>query len=1522
MTADALPTWQINGVVWSQAIVGNTVYVTGSFTKARPPGVAVGGVGEVDALNIFAYDITTGNRVASFDHALNAQGLALTRSPDGSRIYVAGDFTTVDGVAHGHIAAFAADTGALLPWAANIGGQVRAVAATSDTVYAGGGFPSAGGQARDQLAAYSATKPLLLPWAPSAQGVNPSVAALLVTPDQRRVVLAGSFEQINGIPALGMGAVDAVTGEVGRWDANQKIRSGGNNGGITSLSTDGTQIFGSGYAFGAGAAFEGTFAAEPTTGSINWINDCLGDNYSTYAVNHVLYSVGHSHDCSVVGSFPDTSPRARWQKATAAPTYPTGTIGVKDAYGWDFRGYRYAGILHWFPDFKFGTYTSAGQAAWSVAGAGDYVTYGGEFPTVNGKAQQGLVRFAMPSIAPKGMKPIYSPSMDPVATSTEAGRVKVDFGTMWDRDDATLTYEVYRDGGPAIGALTAASNFWTLPGLTFTDAASAPGTTHSYKIRAKDKDGNVQWSLASAPVTVSSSSPSPFLGALRSDSPSHVWRLGDAGPTINDAVGGGNGTSTGITFGSVGAVTDDSAISSPGGATSKLWTSFNEAHPGEVTVQAWMKTTSVAGGRIIGFGNSQTGTSAATTNDLVLYVNSANKLAFAQTGIGGAVRAVASNRTVNDGQWHLVSATAGSSGISLFVDGRRVGRDQAPVVMTGFTGYWRLLADQTTGLPNRPTNAGLAGSFDEVTVFPTELSQAQIQAQYVASNRAANWSSAPADPYGQSVVADGPDLYWRLGESLGASTAVDASASGQDGAYVGGVTLGVAGSPATGPGRAATFNGTNGLLVDKETATAPKFYSTEAWFRTSTTKGGKLIGFGNAATGLSSSYDRQVVMLSNGHLQFGTNGAVRTTLESAAAYNNGQWHHVVATQGAAGMALYVDGSRVASNSISDAQNFVGWWRVGGDRTFGGTTSNYLAADLDEVAVYPSALTSAQVRAHFEAAGGTVLNQAPIASWTSSSSFLALSVDGSRSIDTDGAITSYSWNWGDATPDGVGATATHTYAAAGTYSVILTVVDDRGGSSTSSQAVTVSVRPNDPPVASFTHSEVFLQTSVDGGGSNDPDGTIASYTWNWGDGTPDGSGATASHAYAAAGTFTVALTVTDDKGTASTRTASVTVAANVAPTASFTDREVFLALSVDGTASSDPDGSVLSYAWNWGDGTGGGTGSSATHSYSTAGTYPVTLTVTDDQGGTATITRSVTVQAAPNQAPVAALTHTENGLTTSVSGTGSTDADGSLMTYSWSWGDGTIAGTGSTATHTYATTGAYTVTLTVTDDGGATGATTATVVVGAVLASDTFERTLVTGWGTAEAGGAWTLNGLAGRWSVSNGAGRLSLNAADGYTATLSGVSSSKADVSATLTTDKVPTGGGQYASVIGRRTGSTDSYRAKVRFAANGDVSLWLARNQGATETILATQATSGFTYAAGDRVVVRLQVTGTSPSTIRARVWKLGSPEPTTWLTTTDSTASMQVSGSAGVYLYLSGSTVNAPVVYGIDNYTVTELP
>ncbi len=106
-----------------------------------------------------------------------------------------------------------------------------------------------------------------------------------------------------------MGALDAATGASLPWAAVDRIRSAGLNGAISSLSTDGTQVYGSGYAFGAGASFEGTFAPIRYR-ALNWVNDCLGDTYSTFPQNGVLYVASHHHDCSVVGGSP-TRTRAR-----------------------------------------------------------------------------------------------------------------------------------------------------------------------------------------------------------------------------------------------------------------------------------------------------------------------------------------------------------------------------------------------------------------------------------------------------------------------------------------------------------------------------------------------------------------------------------------------------------------------------------------------------------------------------------------------------------------------------------------------------------------------------------------------------------------------------------------------------------------------------------------------------------------------------------------------------------------------------------------------------------------------------------------------------------------------------------------------------------------------------------------------------------------------------------------------------------------------------------------------------------
>ena len=333
----------------------------------------------------------------------------------------------------------------------------------------------------------------------------------------------------------------------------------------------------------------------------------------------------------------------------------------------------------------------------------------------------------------------------------------------------------------------------------------------------------------------------------------------------------------------------------------------------------------------------------------------------------------------------------------------------------------------------------------------------------------------------------------------------------------------------------------------------------------------------------------------------------------------------------------------------------------------------------------------------------------------------------------------------------------------------------------------------------------------------------------------------------------------------------------------------------------------------------GSGATTTHTYAAAGTYPITLTVTDDAVPTGTRTVWVTVAGAPNQAPTASFTSAVTGLSVQVNGSGSRDADGTVASYAWDFGDGGT--TTPTATHAYATAGTYPVSLTVTDDDGTRDTVTHGVTVAAPLlyARDDFGRSLATGWGAADVGGAWTVSGAADRWSVAGGTGRLSLNPGDGYTAYLGGVSSTNTEVTMVVSTDKAPTGGGHYVSAIGRRVGPSTDYRAKLRLNATGAVSLYLTAMVSNAETVLSSLSLPGVTYAVGDRLNIRLQVTGTAPTTVRAKVWKVGASEPAAWaLTSTDSTAVLQSAGSAGLYSFTSGTVTNGPVLYSFDQLWV----
>jgi len=169
-------------------------------------------------------------------------------------------------------------------------------------------------------------------------------------------------------------------------------------------------------------------------------------------------------------------------------------------------------------------------------------------------------------------------------------------------------------------------------------------------------------------------------------------------------------------------------------------------------------------------------------------------------------------------------------------------------------------------------------------------------------------------------------------------------------------------------------------------------------------------------------------------------------------------------------------------------------------------------------------------------GGTS-NTPPVAAFSYSTNGLTASfVDGSS--DPDGSVASRSWSFGDGTSS-TSANPSHAYAAAGTYTVQLTVADNKGAKATTTQAVTVkSSSANKPPVAAFTSSASGLTVQFTDG-STDPDGSIASRSWNFGDGTGS-TAANPSHAYAKAGTYTVSLTVKDNAGASATTSKSVTV----------------------------------------------------------------------------------------------------------------------------------------------------------------------------------------------------------------------------------------------------------------------------------------------------------------------------------------------------------------------------------------------
>lgn len=1082
VTSDPLPTVQIDsGVVWAQVIIGNTVFAGGSFSNARPAGAAAG-TNLMPRSNLLAYDLSTGV-ATSFAPTINGQIKAVAASPDGTRLYVGGTFTQVNGQMRYNFAAFDTATGALLTtYKPAVGGSyVNAIVATNTTVYVAGLIGAGNSVTRKNFAAFTASTGALLGWAPTS---DLQIDAMVLNPTGDKIIAGGRFSQINGVSQRGLAALDPTSGALVPWLAPQTVINGWGDGiyrgkaGIYSLATDANSVYGTGWVYAdiTVGNLEGTFSAASSSGAIQWIADCHGDHYGVYSDGTNVYTASHQHACESMGGAPQSDPAsANLRHTTAYTAAAKGTLSrspeVSSIYA-DWSGYPAPAAINWYPDWVTGTGSGQGQAAWTITGNGTYIVVGGEFPYVNGKLQQGIVRFSNKPLGGPKNGPRWSGSnWQAVARSNSTGTVRVSIPSNWDRDDLTLTYKLYRNGtAAALQTIAAKATFWNRPTLAFVDTGQTPGSTQTYRLTATDPDGN---SVNSNPVTVtvSTQQASAYSETVLNDGANLYWRLGTpTGTTESDWSGQNDGSiGAGVTPSAGGAIPGDPSNASTfdGTSTSNISTQNQTPVGSAYSLEFWLKTTTSSGGKLVGYGNASTGDSS--NYDRHVYMTDDGRLIYGN--YDNATYTITTSNSYNDGAWHHVVAAQGTDGMTMYVDGQSVGTN-GHTAAQGYVGYWRVGGDNLNGWTNQPSSSRFSGQIDEVAVYPSVLTAAQASTHYGLAQGmtppTAAFTASVADLTG-SFDASGSTAVgsqtissyaWNFGDQSPAVTGVSTThAYASPGTYTVTVTV-------------TSSSGMSATATRVVTVTAPHVKPTAILTK--------------SMTGLTGAFD----------------GSTSTAADGATV-SGYLWN-------------FGDGS--TSTAPSPSHRFA----AAGAYTVTLAVTDSLGAT--------SSLASTSI---------TATHSDPIAAFSSSATGLTVAVNGAGSSAADGATLSFDWSWGDGSPNGTGATASHRYATGGSYVVTLRATDSL--SATSAPVNSTVVVTHSAPVASFSTTSSLLSVTADGSASTASDSATLVYDWNWGDGSVHSAGATATHGYATAGSYPITLTITDSAGLVSSSTGSITVA---------------------------------------------------------------------------------------------------------------------------------------------------------------------------------------------------------------------------------------------------------------------------------------------------------------------------------------------------------------------------------------------
>jgi PKD repeat protein len=1260
-----------NGEIWDIEVIGNRVFIAGSFTS-----IVNNTANNKTSYNqkyLASYNIDTGLVDTSFRPTFNGGVAAVEASTDGTKLFVGGSFNTVNGVAEQKVASLNLTTGAPLStfnFSKSTNNAVTALAASNSTLYVGGRFTRINGVLESGLAAVNTSTGVVdttfTNTITGGVGVNGAldVQQLKLTHDESKLLVLHTGRQIDGQDRMGVGIISTQTKQLLPWHSSLWSDNIARVGGVIrvyamDVSPDDSYFVVTAGSGGDAPPISDTAVALPVNGGADptnvqplWISRNFDSVYSVAITEDAVYIGGHFQ-------FNDSP--------TADVPYP-GLTNVGYGTGQGLGGYALGDqvvrrdhlgaldpangrALEWDP----GSNSFEGNKALLATPRGLFS--GGDAKIQGGVKTGDVAFFDYNSVPADG-------TTTTTITAPIMGRV-VPAGTPFSIQGAATSPQGVKKVSVQVKD-TSTGQWLQSNGTTWGKSYAFTATLDSSPAATKTRNWSLNLNIASAhviTVTAWTTGINNGTDVTKATKKIETFNYSDQAPTAN--VTGPSGIQSSTSFTVTGTASDDHGVNSmtlyfrdannnylqPDGSAAPIFNTFRVT-PDVIgaTAATWSYGVTLPYEGVWTVGASANDTSGQSslrdaTRDITVNSNAVAPIVSIGQPVAMTPPFSVPNVVVQPGSPITFSGTASDDGNLHEVD----------IYLSNSTTRENLGADGTWGV-------GITSGAHRIS--PVDIGKPSYNWSYTTP-----FNLTPGT-YSFIVGAVDEDGLTTSSSNYGRLTVV---------AQVPGdlpptVTLSPTGTIVqTTPG--LTLGGTANDDKGVSSVKATVFNSDTGQYL-------------QANGTLSSTYTKL-----NATVTPGTGNAVTwslpVTLPASGSYSV--------------QAFAIDSATQQNTSTP------------------GTTATYKYYPNDAAPTFDATLGQPVSGSAFTdgviVATGRAIDDISIASVG-----VGIVNSAGQYMNSSGGFTSTTPSFRTAflnSPGSAGSNFSYTTPVIpdGTYTVIVQGTDNHGQISAQriSTGVTVTHPANVAPVANATVSCQQNVCSFNGQGTTDDDTSTLTYSWNFGTGQGTGSGTVPKHTYTVAGTFSVVLTVKDYWGLTSTFTLPVTIgipAGNVAPAPVFATNCIALSCATSSAGTADPNtGDTIAYSWNFGDGSAAVSGTNPTHVYATPGTYTVTLTTTDGWGAAASVAHTVTMtEPAGNAAPTVAFTTTCTGLVCQTNSFGTSDPDGDQIKYSWNFGDGTAASTAASPAHTYAVAGTYTITLTVTDGWNNVGTATQQVTV--------------------------------------------------------------------------------------------------------------------------------------------------------------------------------------------------------------------